>query len=234
MIQTRITFNGSKVRLGPGIGFKKYQMLTLGQYALDTIKARVTKGIGSDDAPMKPLTERYRTFKELIGLQPIRDLHGPGKTTYMARTYVKDAAQHFGGKVRGWRNGLINPFAFNARNRLPHAGGRPYITTQKDIRFRSVGGGAHMLDNFTVRYADELVVRMDITAQWARDRARGNEMRAPWFGMSPNDVRAIALYAQSLFHANVTDLAVRLKVKSGPAVWMNPLGSQDEMLRKVA
>jgi hypothetical protein len=68
MIQTRITFNGSKVRLGPGIGFKKYQMLTLGQYALDTIKARVTKGIGSDDAPMKPLTERYRTFKELIGL----------------------------------------------------------------------------------------------------------------------------------------------------------------------
>jgi hypothetical protein len=209
-------------------------MLTLGQYALDTIKARVTKGIGSDDAPMKPLTERYRTFKELIGLQPIRDLHGPGKTTYMARTYVKDAAQHFGGKVRGWRNGLVNPFAFNARNRLPHAGGRPYITTQKDIRFRSVGGGAHMLDNFTVRYADELVVRMDITAQWARDRARGNEMRAPWFGMSPNDVRAIALYAQSLFHANVTDLAVRLKVQSGPAVWMNPLGSQDEMLRKVA
>jgi hypothetical protein len=152
----------------------------------------------------------------------------------MARTYLKDAAQHFGGKVRGWRNGLVNPFAFNARNRLPHAGGRPYITTQKDIRFRSVGGGAHMLDNFTVRYADELVVRMDITAQWARDRARGNEMRAPWFGMSPNDVRAIVLFAQSLFHANVTDLAVRLKVQTGPAVWMSPLGSQDEMLRKVA
>ena len=33
---------------------------------------------------------------------------------------------------------------------------------------------------------------------------------------------------------NVTDLAVRLKVQTGPAVWMHPLGSQDEMLRKVA
>ena len=40
MIQTRITFNGSKVRLGPGIGFKKYQMLTLGQYALDRRRMR--------------------------------------------------------------------------------------------------------------------------------------------------------------------------------------------------
>jgi hypothetical protein len=108
------------------------------------------------------------------------------------------------------------------------------LATFGEVVAISVGGGAHMLDNFTVRYADELVVRMDITAQWARDRARGNEMRAPWFGMSPNDVRAIVLFAQSLFHANVTDLAVRLKVQTGPAVWMSPLGSQDEMLRKVA
>ena len=105
MITTRITFNGAKVRLGPGVGFKKYKMLALGQLALDTVKARVAKAVGSDDAAMKPLKERYAKWKQQIGLDPIRDLHGPGQTTYQARTYTKTPAQHFTG-FKAWWNGL--------------------------------------------------------------------------------------------------------------------------------
>ena len=209
MITTKIKFNGTKVRLGPGVGFRKYQMLALGQFAVDTIKARVAKGIGSDDASMPALADRYKKRKTGYGLQPIRDLTGPGQTSYMARTFSKPAP----GMLRS---------------------GRSYTTARKDIRFRSAGGGAHMLDNFTVRYADELSVRMDITQQWARDRARANEQRAPWFGFSPNDMRAIIGFAQQMFHANVTDLAVRLRGQSGKQVWLDPMGLQNRMLRKVA
>jgi len=44
-----------------------------------------------------------------------------------------------------------------------------------------------------------------------------------------------AFLRRSLFHANVTDLAARLKVQSGPAVWMHPLwGRRTRCLRKVA
>jgi hypothetical protein len=242
MITTRINFNGSKVRLGPGVGFQKYQMLTLGQFAVDTIKARVAKGVGSDDATMKPLVDRYAKRKQQYGLQPIRDLHGPGQVTYQKRIYEKNAAQHFQGKTTkfgpsfyGWRNGLgPNPKAYNGVWRIDYGSRRAYRNQTANIRFRSEGGGAHMLDNFTVRYADELTVRMDITAQWARDRARANEQRSPWFGFSPCDVRAIVAYAQTLFHANVSDFAVRLMGRGGSPVWMDPFGSSDAMLRKVA
>jgi hypothetical protein len=240
MIQTRIIFNGSKIRL-IGFGIQRYQMALLGQFAVDTVKARVARGVGSDDVAMKPLVGRYAAWKQNIGLQPMRDLHGPGMTTYSARTYVKNAAEHLrtytgplGEYTKGWRNGLVNPYAFNATNRIGRADQRAYITTKKDIRFRSSGGGAHMLDNFTVRSASESTVRMDLTQQWARDRARANEQRSPWFGFSPNDVRAITLMAQQIFKAMVTDMAVRLHGEKGGSVWMNPFGSQSEMLRKVA
>ena len=118
MITTKIKFNGTKVRLGPGVGFRKYQMLALGQFAVDTIKARVAKGIGSDDASMPALADRYKKRKTGYGLQPIRDLTGPGQTSYMARTFSKPAP----GMLRS---------------------GRSYTTARKDIRFRSAGGGAH-------------------------------------------------------------------------------------------
>ena len=214
LFTTKIEFNGSKIRL-LGFGIQRYQMALLGQFALNSIKARVAKGVGSDDAAMKPLTDRYRVWKQKIGLPPIRDLMGPGQTSYMARVYE--------GRKR---------FAAAQAVRAPN--GRMYSTTKAPIGFRSAGGGAHMLDNFTVRSASETEVRLDITAQWARDRARGNEQRAPWFGFSPNDVRGIVLMAQQIFKAQVSDMAVRLMGQKGGQVWMNPFGSQSEMLRKVA
>ena len=217
MITTRINFHGSKVRLGPGLGFRKYQMLTLGQFAIDTIKVRVAQGIGSSDAPMKPLVERYKDRKTKYGLNPIRDLYGPGQTTYKKRVYDKDA-----GRV------------FRTMQTKGNGAQRAYRNVTASIGFRSAGGGAHMLDNFTVRYADELNVRMDITQQWARDRARANEQRDPWFSFSPNDMRAIMAFARQIFRANITDLAVRLRGQQGKQVWLDPMGLQEKLLRKVA
>jgi hypothetical protein len=234
MIFTKIEFNGTMVRVGntTGFGFRQIQMLQLGQLAVDTIKARVARAVGSDDAAMKPLGERYKKWKTRIGLQPIRDLHGPGATSYMARTYNLSHPTASSPATRGARVGNGGRAWSNL---LPmRAGGRPYLTYRANIRFRSPDGGAHMLDNFTVRYADELTVRMDITAQWARDRARANEQRAPWFGFSPNDIRVIAGLAQQMFHANVTDLAVQLLGQKASAVWLDPYGLQDRVIRKFA
>ena len=192
MIKTSINYNGSKLTLG-GYGFRKYQMVRLGQLAVGTVKARVAKGVGSNDAPMKPLAPGYAGWKRKIGLQPIRDLTGPG-----ARTY-----------------GVINNMGFKKIRKIRQA-------------------SPHMLDNFTVRYADAMTVRMDITAQWARTKARSNERRAAWFGFSNGDVRIIIAAAQRMFMGNVTDLAVRLRGQRGGAVWMDPLGLHDELLKKVA
>ena len=197
MIKTTFKFHGSKITLA-GYGFRKYQMVQLGQVAVGAVKARAAKGVGSDDAAMKPLADRYKKVKAKAGLNPIRDLTGPG-----SRTYVDTSKKHHG--------------------------------TIRTIRADS----AHMLDNFTVRYADELTVRMDISAQWARIRARANERRAPWFGFSPNDIRTIMNSARVMFCVNITDLAVKLRAQRGSAVWMNPNGiagemRQGDLLRKIA
>ncbi|MEN6535355.1 MAG: hypothetical protein ABFD89_16950 [Bryobacteraceae bacterium] len=55
------------------------QLRELGEYGLGLILERTTKGIGSDDAPMKPLTEKYGRWKRKIGLGGERNLRGPGK-----------------------------------------------------------------------------------------------------------------------------------------------------------
>jgi hypothetical protein len=197
VIKTTFKFHGSKITLA-GYGFRKYQMVQLGQVAVGAVKTRVAQGVGSDDASMKALADRYKKLKTKAGLTPIRDLTGPG-----SRTYVDTSKKHHG--------------------------------TIRTIRAES----AHMLDNFTVRYADEQTVRMDISAQWARIRARANERRAPWFGFSPNDIRTIMNSARVMFGVNITDLAVKLRAQRGSAVWMNPNGIAGEMLqgdllRKVA
>lgn len=88
--------NGQQVRFfGAEIGFTELQMLSLGNFAVDVIKDRVSRGIGSDDAPMPALKiarrkrwskkqnrwveysqqdSGYGKVKRLAGRQPIRDL----------------------------------------------------------------------------------------------------------------------------------------------------------------
>lgn len=128
---------------------------------------------------------------------------------------------------------------FRSIARLLAAG---YVDTSKQHHgtIRTIRGeSAHMLDNFTVRYADELMVRMDISAQLARIRARANERRAPSFGYSSNDIRTVMNSARVMFGVNITDLAMKPRAQGGIAVWMNPNGIaaemlQGDLLRKIA
>jgi hypothetical protein len=75
--------------------FRRNQMQRLGEFAIKTIRARVAKGVGSDDSAMLPLSaksspilkhgkfvrqrESYAQWKSKHGLQPIRDLAGTGQ-----------------------------------------------------------------------------------------------------------------------------------------------------------
>lgn len=86
----RITFAGS----GPGgISFAAVQMKQLGDFAIETVKGRVAKGVGSDDAAMPALSTKrapvflggkfvgaggYAGAKVAGGGQPIRNLYGLG------------------------------------------------------------------------------------------------------------------------------------------------------------
>lgn len=93
MISITVKYNGGKVKL-TGEGPQKYQWFELGKYAVETIRDRVSRGIGSDDAPMPALSGRgssvsangkfvrqrpgYREQKQRAGGKPIRDLFGKG------------------------------------------------------------------------------------------------------------------------------------------------------------
>lgn len=171
MIVTRVKIDGGKVKLvgdGPG----KYAWFRLGQFAIATMRNRVSGGIGSGDAPMPPLSGRtaavtrdgkfvrrqagYREQKQRAGLRPIRDLYGRGSQ------------------------------------------------------------GGHLLDNFRVREAGPTYVRMDITSRWGRIKARANEKRAPWFGVSDGDARKILPRIVDMHRGTI--LTIGAKVRGGRSV----------------
>ena len=102
MIETSVKFSGFKSVGGLGTGsdslFRKIEMQRLGEFALKTVIARTKKGIGSDDASMRPLkpgkavqfarrengrakfrNASYAAWKASHGMQPIRDLVGDGR-----------------------------------------------------------------------------------------------------------------------------------------------------------
>lgn len=165
--------SGQKVRFfGAEIGFTELQMLSLGNFAVDVIKDRVSRGIGSDDAPMPALkiARRKRWSKK-------------------QNRWVEYSQQDSGyGKVK----------------RL--AGRQPI----RDLTF--TGG---MLNDFSVRSVSASEVRMDITTQESRMKARVNEIRAPWFGWSPADMVKLIGKARELFGDMVQDFGVSIAGRFG-------------------
>jgi hypothetical protein len=93
MISTSIKFAGGISGISdPRVSVNNDALLTLGQermqeigeFALQTVKARVRRGIGSDDTAMPALhSPGYLRWKSRHGLQPIRDLTGAGKGGHM-------------------------------------------------------------------------------------------------------------------------------------------------------
>jgi hypothetical protein len=70
--------------LRPGaLAFTSTQMQHLGTLGIALIRERVARGVGSDDAPMKPLNARYARYKGYKGLPRVRNLRGPGNKPHM-------------------------------------------------------------------------------------------------------------------------------------------------------
>jgi hypothetical protein len=80
MIQDiRIRYNGVRVRL-VGWGFRKFHNLRVLETGIASIKERLAKGIGEDDAPTKPLSKRYARRKAFTRRRrAVRDLDLTGQ-----------------------------------------------------------------------------------------------------------------------------------------------------------
>ncbi len=75
----RIKYNGVNLRL-VGFGFTKFHNLRILETGLKSIKLRLSKGIGQDDGPTKPLTKKYARFKSFARRKKaVRDLDLTGK-----------------------------------------------------------------------------------------------------------------------------------------------------------
>jgi len=70
MIKLKTKFHGKKItlrgtdKLAPGFGARQHAQL--GQIGLNSLKKRVSKGIGADDQPMPPLSDT-RSIRVIIG-----------------------------------------------------------------------------------------------------------------------------------------------------------------------
>lgn len=166
--------------------------MQLGKFAIQTIRERVAKGLGSSDQAMPALKNPgrkmrwsisqkkqveygssdsgYPAFKRRLGLKPIRDLYGPGGLVVSYRT----------GNKRYTRSGT-------KASRAAH------------------GGRGHMLDDIRVTYVDEASCKIDISNSASRVKARANEKRAPWIGFSPNDRKTIMAEFRRLFKVECRD-----------------------------
>jgi len=80
MIQdVRIKYNGVNVRL-VGFGFAKYHNLRILETGLESVKARLARGIGENDAPTKPLSKKYARYKAYARRKKaVRDLNLTGQ-----------------------------------------------------------------------------------------------------------------------------------------------------------
>lgn len=85
--------NGVRIRLGGPPSFERRQMLSLGQFSVSQVKARVARGVGSDDSPMKALKPSYVKFKSKIGRGNQRDLKLTGQMLGAFNVRYADAKQ---------------------------------------------------------------------------------------------------------------------------------------------
>ncbi len=93
----------------------------------------------------------------------------------------------------------------------------------KGVKARSTGN-EHMLDALRCTYADDRIARIDVSTQSGRIKARANEERAPWFGLSPKDQQALGAEFRKIFGPGA-QLGVGGSVTNGYAPkWMDPLG----------
>lgn len=93
LITTKIKLDGKTVRLGGPPSYERRQMLALGQFAVSTVKARVARGVGSDDSPFPGLTKRYAIKKNRAGYGNKRNLSFTGEMLRAFSVRYADATQ---------------------------------------------------------------------------------------------------------------------------------------------
>jgi hypothetical protein len=192
--------NMAQGRLGQGAWIRAEQMLDLGNYGVQLMIDRVSKGIGADDAAMPPLKVRgeskrwstsqkklavynnrdtgYPAFKQRLGLKPIRDLYGPGGLVLVTKM---DKATRRITSSRYLKSGTALSRGFSS----DHKG--------------------HMLDDIRVTYVDDNRCKIDITTTASRTKARANENRAPWWGWSPSDIMKLSNRFAEVFRMRAAD-----------------------------
>ncbi len=67
------------------------------------------------------------------------------------------------------------------------------------------GKNGHMLDDIRVNYVDEKKATITISKKTSRDKARGNERRAPWWGWSPASMAKLRQRSAELFGTGVAE-----------------------------
>jgi len=73
------------------LSFKQRQMYDLGNAALGSIKERVARAYGPNDAPAPPLkSESWKRIKKHFGGRPIRDLEGNGMMLQSTIRHYRD------------------------------------------------------------------------------------------------------------------------------------------------
>lgn len=74
------------------------------------------------------------------------------------------------------------------------------------------GKGGHMLDDIRINYLDDRRANASITSKVSRDKARGNQKRAPWWGLSLENARKVWQLAGELLPQTVADRLFELDI----------------------
>ncbi len=91
------------------------------------------------------------------------------------------------------------------------------------------GKGGHMLDDIRINYLDDRGATIAITSQSSRDKARGNERIAPWWGWTTDSVRKLTSAAAEIFQTGTAEHLFAMGLIGASA-----LSEAKRMWRKVA
>jgi hypothetical protein len=208
LVQHFKTKSGAKFRVLGQLTPRVNDMRLLGEFAVAIIKGRVSKGIGSDDAPMKPLSmfqrsrwskkqQRYVKYGNPINPgKDHRDLRGPGADGFgpWAKGHMLDAFSVRSVSEREVRMDITTAWA-RGKARV------------NEIRSPWFGWSVNDLKNLTV--AAESIFHQkitDIAVMLGLQGSRGNKpiWMNPWAAIAPHS--ADARWAAAL----------RSKIAAGP------------------
>lgn len=197
-------------RVGTRIGMDRAaittaeQMAWLANYYIELQQEQLDATLGSDGQPMPPLKSSRRTRwskkqqkwveyglakpeygyagqKMRGGLQPKRDLWGPGEeSTYYQKLSKKgqNLAQRWGLRVsRGTKKSLA---------------------------------AGHMRNDIRINYVDDRMAKVSITTRASRIKALANERKCPWWGLSPASVRKFAVAQAGVFGGAMEDYLINV------------------------